>query len=79
MRTGSTMLSAVGAACALAGSVAAQTPATRVVSAANAFLATLDQRQKDSVLFAFTDEAQRKRWSNLPVGIVQRGGLSMDR
>jgi Protein of unknown function (DUF3500) len=77
MRTESTMFSAVVAACALAGSVAAQTPATRVVSAANAFLATLDQRQKDSVLFALTDEAQRKRWSNLPVGIVTRGGLSM--
>ena len=65
------------AAATLAGAVAAQTPTARVVSAANAFLATLDQRQKDSVLFSFTDETQRKRWSNLPVGIFQRAGLSM--
>jgi hypothetical protein len=65
------------AACVLASSVAAQTPAARVVSAANAFLATLNQAQKDSVLFSFNDEAQRKRWSNLPVGIFQRAGLTM--
>ena len=60
----------------LASSVA-QTPTSRIVSAANAFLSTLDDKQRQSVLFAFDDEQQRKRWSNLPVAMVPRGGMSM--
>lgn len=59
------------------GSAVAQTATTRIVSAANSFLATLDQKQRQRVLFSFDDETQRKRWSNLPVGIVPRAGLSM--
>jgi len=53
----------------------AQTPTARIVSAANAFLSTLDQKQRASVLFAFDDEQQRALWSNLPVAMVRRGGL----
>ena len=34
----------------------AQTATSRIVSAANAFLSTLDQKQRQSVLFAFDDE-----------------------
>jgi hypothetical protein len=56
---------------------AAQTATSRIVSAANAFLQTLDQKQRQSLLFAFNDEAQRKRWSNLPVRMVPRAGLSL--
>lgn len=52
-------------------------PTAKIVSAANAFLATLDQKQKQTVLFAFNDDQQRARWSNLPVGAVPRGGLSL--
>jgi len=55
----------------------AQTPTARIVSAANAFLSTLDQKQRASVLFAFDDEQQRALWSNLPVAMVRRGGLGM--
>ena len=55
----------------------AQTATARIVSAANAFLATLDQKQRQSVQFAFDDEKQRARWSNLPVTMVPRAGLSM--
>ncbi len=77
MRIRSVMTCGIVTACALAGQVAAQTPTARVVAAANAFLATLDQAHKDSVLFSFTDEAQRKRWSNLPAGIFKRAGLSL--
>ena len=54
-----------------------ETPTSRIVGAANAFLATLDQKQKERVLFAFDDQAQRLRWSNLPVKMVPRAGLSM--
>jgi hypothetical protein len=55
----------------------AQTATPRIVNAANAFLSTLDQKQRQSVLFAFDDAAQRTRWSNLPVQMVKRAGLSM--
>jgi hypothetical protein len=55
----------------------AQTATSRIVSAANTFLSTLDQKQRQSVLFAFDDEKQRVRWSNLPTRIVPRAGLSL--
>jgi len=50
---------------------------TEIVAAANAFLATLDDRQRDKVSFDFNDAAQRTRWSNLPVNMVERRGLRM--
>jgi hypothetical protein len=52
-------------------------PTARIVVAANRFLATLDQQQRGNVLFAFDDEAQRARWSNLPVRMTPRAGLKM--
>jgi Protein of unknown function (DUF3500) len=59
---------------------AAGTPAdatSRIVAAANALLATLDDAGRRKVQFAFDDTAQKKRWSNLPVTIVQREGLKL--
>ncbi len=47
----------------------------KVVDAANAFLATLSAAQKTAVSFAWTDSAQRARWSNFPTGIFQRDGV----
>ena len=55
----------------------AQTATSRIVNAAKSFLATLDEQQRQSVLFAFDDEQQRKRWSNLPTTMVARGGISL--
>ncbi len=55
----------------------AQTPTARIVSAANHFLSTLNEQQRHTVLFAFDDEKQRARWSNLPTSFVPRGGLSL--
>ena len=55
----------------------AQTATSRIVTAANAFLATLDERQKRSVLFSYDDQEQRKRWSNLPTSFVPRAGISL--
>jgi hypothetical protein len=69
--------------CALAligvsvSTAAAQTGTARIVSAANSFLATLDEKQRQGVMFAFDDEQQRKRWSNLPTGFVPRGGINL--
>src|SRR5580698_4417035 len=56
---------------------AAQTATSRIVNAANTFLSALDQKQRQSVSFAFDDEQQRKRWSNLPTGAVPRAGISL--
>ncbi len=63
--------------CLSVSTALAQTAATRIVSAANTFVSTLDDKQRQKVLFAFDDEQQRKRWSNLPTGAVPRGGISL--
>jgi hypothetical protein len=60
-----------------ARSSVAQTPTARVVNAANAFLATLTEQQRQRVMFAYDDEGQRVRWSNFPIGMVPRAGISM--
>lgn len=56
---------------------AAQTATARIVTAANAFLSSLDAKQRQSVMYAFDDEKQRARWSNFPTGFVPRGGISL--
>lgn len=49
----------------------------KIVGAANAFLDTLDETKRGKVSFDFNDDAQRKRWSNLPVTMAERRGLRM--
>jgi hypothetical protein len=62
----------------LVAPAAAQPTATsQIVTAAESFLSTLDAKERQDVLFAFNDEKQRARWSNLPVGMVPRAGISM--
>ena len=63
--------------CLSASTAMAQTPISRIVGAANTFLSTLDEKQRQSVLFAFDDEKQSARWSNLPITAVPRAGLSL--
>lgn len=69
-----------GAALCLACPAAAQdAPAAdaqtlQIVEAADAFLATLDDAQRQATVFAFDDAEQRVRWSNLPEPIFQRAG-----
>ena len=63
--------------CSSITAATAQTATSRIVSAANAFLSTLDAQQRQKVLFAFDDEKQRARWSNFPTGVVPRGGISL--
>jgi hypothetical protein len=57
-------------------SAMAQTATSKIVTAANSFLATLDEKQRQSVVFAFDDQEQRKRWSNFPITMVPRAGIS---
>src|SRR5579862_7021658 len=66
-----------GLICLPLNSVFAQTAGPGIVKAANAFLSSLDQKQRQSVLFTFDDEKQRVRWSNLPTTMVRRAGLSL--
>jgi hypothetical protein len=61
----------------LAPAVAQQNATSRIVHAADTFLSTLDVKQRQRVLYAFDDEEQRKRWSNFPIVIVPRGGISL--
>ncbi len=70
-------LHAAALICLSVSTAAAQTATARIVSAANTFVSTLDEKQRHSVLFAFDDDQQRKRWSNLPTGAVPRGGISL--
>ena len=59
------------------GAATAQTVSSRIANSANAFLSALDAKQRERVLFAFDDQQQRQRWSNFPVRMVPRAGLSM--
>ena len=67
----------VAAAMFLPKAAPAQSATSRITGAANAFLSSLDESQRKRVLFAFDDEQQRARWSNLPVRAVPRAGLSL--
>ncbi|WP_051946300.1 DUF3500 domain-containing protein [Verrucomicrobium sp. BvORR106] len=62
--------------------IAATSPAiaeatSRIARAADKFLSTLDEVGRKGAVYAFNDEEQRKRWSNLPTSFVKRGGLRM--
>jgi hypothetical protein len=58
------------------GGAAQGTVTARVVAAAGAFLATLNDEERAKVTFGFTS-SQRTGWSNLPSGIFQRNGLRL--
>ncbi|WP_158502305.1 DUF3500 domain-containing protein [Vitiosangium sp. GDMCC 1.1324] len=51
---------------------AATTHVEQVVCASNAFLATLTEAQRTSVVYAWTDSVAKTRWSNLP-GVTRSG------
>ena len=58
-------------------SPAAVAAATKSAEAASTFLNTLSEQQRAAALFPFNDEAQRKRWSNLPTPMFKRAGLRL--
>src|SRR4051812_26125410 len=49
---------------------------TRVVAAADAFLASLDEAQKPKAKYAYTDPIKSK-WHNLPPGMQARAGIRL--
>lgn len=81
MKTPARLALATGAlALAFTAAGFAQTPTAatgQIAAAANALLTTLSAAERDKLTFAFDDEAQRKRWSNLPTGPFTRAGLRM--
>lgn len=48
-----------------------------VVAVASLFLDSLDDHQRQSAMYGFTDNAQRSNWSNLPEGMIPRGGVKL--
>lgn len=60
---------------ALAGTTAETVSAT--AAAAEAFLATLSDEQREAVLYAYDDETKSTSWSNFPVTFVERAGLNL--
>src|SRR4051812_6247976 len=48
-----------------------------VVTAVNAFLATLDDTQRDKVEYDFSENEARQTWSNFPTSTVPREGIVM--
>ena len=48
----------------------------QVVAATEAFLATLDDAQREQASFDFNDELKTSNWSNLPRPLVERSGVT---
>ena len=75
------IIGAIGALaliCSWVTVTAAETATSRIVSAANTFLSTFDDKHLESVLlFPLDDQKQRANWSNLPVTFVPRAGISL--
>ncbi|WP_432542983.1 DUF3500 domain-containing protein [Kineococcus sp. SYSU DK002] len=46
-------------------------------AAAEAFLATLSDEQREAVLYDYDDETKTTSWSNFPVTFVERAGLNL--
>jgi hypothetical protein len=55
---------------------AAADATARIVSSAQSFVATLDEAGRTKVQFPY-DSPQKAKWSNLPVGMVPRGGVRL--
>ncbi|MCA9832377.1 MAG: DUF3500 domain-containing protein [Thermomicrobiales bacterium] len=59
----------------------AQTPAAsdtaidQIVSAADAFLDTLSEEERSTMLFDWSDDEQKRNWSNFPAALDPRDGL----
>jgi hypothetical protein len=77
---------AVVATLSVLGPLAARTPAqygaaaeatTRIVAAAQAFLATLDDAGRATIQVPFDGPTKQGNWSNLPIGMVKRSGVRM--
>ncbi|MFE6307275.1 DUF3500 domain-containing protein [Nocardiopsis sp. NPDC057823] len=51
---------------------------TGTAAAAQAFMETLSDEQREQLLYAYDDESKTTTWSNFPVTFVDRAGLDLD-
>ena len=72
--SGSTTSTAAPSSAAAPATAVAGAPIQKTVDAATAFLATLNDDQKKTVSFDWTDTEQKQRWSNFPNVAFQRAG-----
>jgi hypothetical protein len=63
-------------AAAVVGDEKAAAPTSHAVAVANAFLNTLDDKQREKALYEFND-GRKPRWSNLPVTMTPRNGVKL--
>jgi hypothetical protein len=73
--SGSTTSTAAPSSAAAPATAVAGAPIQKTVDAATAFLATLNDDQRKTVSFDWTDTEQKQRWSNFPNVAFQRAGL----
>jgi hypothetical protein len=71
------VIGAIAAIFAWSIATTSESATSRMVGAANSFLSTLNEKQRQAVVFPFDDQKQRANWSNLPVAFVPRGGISL--
>ncbi len=55
----------------------AEDTTSKIVTAANAFIATLNDAQKAKAVFAFDNNTQKTNWSNLPAPLYIRNSLRL--
>lgn len=55
--------------------VSADTAIDQIVTAENAFLETLSDDERSTVLFDWSDDEQKRNWSNFPAALDPRDGL----
>jgi hypothetical protein len=73
----SPIASPAGSPVASSGASTAGDTTPKVVAAANAFLATLNDAQRSQAVFEFGDEAAKAQWSNLPRALFKWVGVAM--
>lgn len=77
--TTSTTSSTASADAATAETASSTTDSTiaDTAAAADAFLATLSDEQREALLYHYDDETKSTSWSNFPVTFVERAGLNL--
>ncbi len=79
--SGNGSLTTIQAATAVSASATDATTTAETIStttaAAEAFLATLSDEQREQVLYSYDDETRTTSWSNFPVTFVERAGLNL--
>ncbi|EWC64622.1 hypothetical protein UO65_0229 [Actinokineospora spheciospongiae] len=74
--SGDTAISTLVDSASASSSTTAET-ISNTAAAAQAFLATLSDEQREAVLYAYDDETKTTSWSNFPVTFVERAGLDL--